>query len=179
MIRGLGKEGIAMSEFQVISPDKFDYSPFRMIGQDWMLIAAENEGRVNAMTASWGGLGVIWNKNVAYIFVRQSRFTKEFIDHSDTFSITFYPHKENVKMLGYMGSVTGRDENKIEKMGLTISHYEGVPYIEEASTVMICKKISRVPISPEFLPDEIKKIHYANEDYHDMYVGEIIQILQK
>ena len=168
-----------MSEFRAISPEKFDYSPFRMIGEEWMLITAEREGRVNAMTASWGGLGVIWNKNVAYIFVRNSRYTKEFIDHSDTFSITFYPHKENAKMLGYMGSVSGRDEDKVEKMGLTVKHYEDVPYFEEASTVMICKKISRIPIQPEYMPEEIKKASYANEDYHDMYIGEIVQILQK
>lgn len=168
-----------MSEFQVIKAEMFDYSPFRMIGKDWMLIAAESEGRVNAMTASWGGLGVIWNKNVAYIFVRDSRYTKELIDHSDVFSLTFFDHKENAKMLGYMGSVSGRDENKVEKMGLKVKHYEGVPYFEEARTVMICNKISRVPIQPEFLPEEVKKACYANGDYHDMYIGEIVQILQK
>jgi flavin reductase (DIM6/NTAB) family NADH-FMN oxidoreductase RutF len=168
-----------MSEFRAITPEKFDYSPFHMIGEEWMLITAEREDKVNTMTASWGGLGVIWNKNVVYIFVRDSRYTKEFIDHSDTFSLTFFPHKENAKMLGYMGSVSGRDENKVEKMGLTMKHYDGVPYFEEASVAMICKKLSRIPISPELMPEEIKKAYYAHEDYHDMYIGEIVQILQK
>ena len=78
-----------MSGFEERNPGELKKNVFSMIGRDWMLIAAEKDGRVNAMTASWGGLGVLWGSDVAYIFVRQSRLTKEFIDASDTFSLNF------------------------------------------------------------------------------------------
>lgn len=169
-----------MNDFKMIQAEEFDFSPFRLIGKDWMLITAEKEDKVNTMTASWGGIGVIWNKNVAYIFVRKSRYTKEFIDDSDAFSLCFFEHQANAKMLSYMGTVSGRDEDKIEKMGLTVEHTEGVPFFDEASTVLICKKMCRQPIEPEnFVSEEIKKAFYADEDYHDMYIGEITQILRK
>ena len=86
-----------MNKFQLVDPDLFDFSPFRIIGKDWMLITAEKEGKINSMTASWGGLGVIWGKNSAFIFVRKTRYTKEFIDGSDSFSLSFFDHEKYKK----------------------------------------------------------------------------------
>lgn len=169
-----------MSQFKTIKGDDFDYSPFRIIGKDWMLITAEKEGKINSMTASWGGLGVLWNKNVAYIVIRKSRFTKEFVDGSDQFSLTFFDRKEQQKMLNYMGTVSGRDEDKIKTAGLTVIHQEGIPYFEEAKTVMLCRKLCCQPIDPQnFIDESIDDQWYADKDYHDLYVGEIIEILQK
>ncbi|MCD8144695.1 MAG: flavin reductase [Oscillospiraceae bacterium] len=166
-----------MKTFIEVAPKDFTFSPFTLIGQEWMLIAAQKDGKTNAMTASWGGLGCIWAKNVAYIFVRKSRYTKEFIDGSDTFSLTFFDTEQYRKMLGYMGRVSGRDEDKIATAGLTVRTEDGVPYFDEAKTVLLCKKLSRHPLSPEgFLSDEIEQ-HYGDHDYHDMYVGEITKIM--
>jgi flavin reductase (DIM6/NTAB) family NADH-FMN oxidoreductase RutF len=168
-----------MNKFQLIDPDLFDFSPFRLIGKDWMLITAEKEGKINSMTASWGGLGVIWGKNCAFIFVRRSRYTKEFIDGSDGFSLSFFDHEKYKKLLTYMGSVSGRNEDKISKSGLTISHYEGIPYYDEASKILICKKMYCQPICPEnFIFKEIDDQWYKDKDYHDLYIGEIIAILK-
>ena len=169
-----------MHEFNLKPADAFDFSPFRLIGKDWMLITAEKDGKANSMTASWGGLGVIWGKNVAYIFVRKSRYTKEFIDGSDTFSLSFFDHKENSKMLAYMGTASGRDEDKIEKADLTLAHYDGVPYFDEATTVIICKKLCCQPIEPNsFISKEIDEQFYSDKDYHDLYIGEITGILSR
>ena len=77
---------------------------FDKIGKQWMLITASDGEKLNAMTASWGGLGVIWGKKVAYIFVRESRYTKEFIDKSDTLSLAFFT-EDKKPMLGYMGEM--------------------------------------------------------------------------
>jgi len=168
-----------MNKFQLIDPDLFDFSPFRLIGKDWMLITSEKEGKINSMTASWGGLGVIWGKNCAFIFVRRSRYTKEFIDGSDGFSLSFFDHEKYKKLLTYMGSVSGRNEDKISKSGLTISHYEGIPYYDEASKILICKKMYCQPICPEnFIFKEIDDQWYKDKDYHDLYIGEIIAILK-
>ncbi|MBE5963091.1 MAG: flavin reductase family protein [Lachnospiraceae bacterium] len=169
-----------MSKFMEIEADTFDVSPFRMIGKEWMLIAAEKEEKVNALTASWGGLGFMWNRNAAYIFVRESRYTKEFIDESSTFSLNFFDHKKHAKMLSYMGTVSGRNEDKIAKAELTVNHAEGVPYFEEASVVMVCKKMCSQPVRPEnFNMEEIDRMYYGDKDYHTMYIGEVVSILKK
>ncbi|MDI3535978.1 MAG: hypothetical protein PWP30_460 [Eubacteriaceae bacterium] len=168
-----------MSKFKNISPDQFDFSPFRLIGKEWMLITAESQGKVNSMTASWGGLGVMWGKNVAYVVIRKSRFTKELVDAAEGFSLTFFDHQKYQKMLGYMGSVSGRDEDKVETSGLTVEHQNGVPYFAEAKTVLLCKKLCRQYISPEsFIDDSIDGQWYGDSDYHDLYIVEVEEILQ-
>ncbi|MFR4007933.1 MAG: hypothetical protein ACLT0Y_00395 [Christensenellales bacterium] len=78
-----------MAEFIKIPAEQFDHNPFTLIEHEWMLITAEKEGKVNTMTANWGGLGEIWYKRAAYIVVRPHRYTKEFLDAADTFSLTF------------------------------------------------------------------------------------------
>ena len=150
---------------------------FEKIGKQWMLITATDGDKVNAMTASWGGLGVIWGKNVAYIFVRESRYTKEFIDKSDTLSLAFFD-EDKKPMLGYMGKVSGRNEDKIGTAGLTVHMKEGIPYFEEAAQTLLGKKMFAGPISPEYFCDpEIAAKWYADNDYHTMYVVEILEIL--
>ena len=163
-----------------ILPEKFNEGTFDLIGNRWMLIGAEKDGRVNAMTASWGGLGVLWGKNVALIFIRESRFTKEFVDAADMFSLTFFDHEKYKNMYGYMGSISGRDQDKITQTGLTVVHDDtGTPYFEEAETVMICRKLSATFLSPEqFIDKTIDVRCYADKDYHTMYIGEIVKILK-
>ena len=169
-----------MHIFREIQPKDWNANPFDAIGSQWMLIAAGQGEKVNAMTASWGGVGVLWGKNVAYVFIRQSRYTKEFVDAADTFSLTFFERGEYAGMLGYMGKVSGRDENKIEKAGLTVLHEEETPYFEEAHTALICRKMGRHPIDPAgFIDPEVNGKWYSNGDYHDMYVAEITKILVK
>ena len=104
-----------MSEYAIVAPEDFDQSVFRLIGKEWMLVTAKNqEGKVNTMTASWGGFGVMWGKNVAVTVLRPQRYTKEFIDQSESFTLSFYDDTFK-KDLSYLGSVSGRDEDKIAK----------------------------------------------------------------
>ncbi len=169
-----------MNNFREIPIEEFGGNPFKMIGNDWMLIAAEHEGRVNAMTAAWGGMGVIWGVPAAYIFIRESRFTKELIDGSNMFSLTFFDHEKRHEMLGYMGSASGRNEDKIAHSQLTVAHSDGAPFFEEADTVFICKKLSRHTISPDGIMDaETLDKFYPNGDYHDMYMGRVVRLLER
>lgn len=164
--------------FKSIDPLKMDVNPFKMIGKDWMLITASNGERVNSMTASWGGFGVMWNKNVAFVVIRESRFTKELIDKSCGFSLTFFDNEEHAKMLAYMGSVSGRDEDKIKKFDLTVEYCSDIPFIKEANKVIICEKLSKTTLEKEqFLDDEINEKWYPNKDYHDLYIAQIKDIL--
>ena len=132
------------------------------------------------MTASWGGMGVMWGTNAAFIFIRRSRYTKELIDASDTFSLTFFSRPEYAGMLAYMGKASGRNEDKIQKAGLTVLHDGETPYFAEAKTVLICQKMCRQPVGPDsiLVPSVISR-YYADSDYHDMYIGGITRILVK
>ena len=95
-----------MHTFQPYPIDLIEFDPFTKIGKEWMLITAKNGDNINAMTASWGGVGVLWGKNTAFIFVRDSRYTKELIDQSDYFSLTFFDSSYKSAMK-YFGMVTG------------------------------------------------------------------------
>ena len=165
--------------FQPFSIDYLEMNPFNAIGKEWMLITAGDLEKCNTMTASWGGLGVMWGKNVVYIFVRDSRYTKEFLDKEDRFSISFLDSK-NKPLMKYLGAVSGRDEDKIVNAKISIDYNNGVPYIDDANLVMICRKLSCTKISKDqFVDMGIDSTWYANGDYHNMYIGEIENLLAR
>ncbi|ELC8442816.1 flavin reductase family protein [Clostridium perfringens] len=166
-----------MDKFIKIKNEELKESPFKLIGKDWMLITAKKDDKVNTMTASWGGLGVMWGKDVAYIVVRPQRYTKEFIDNSDTFSLTFFDD-EYKKTLGYLGKVSGRDEDKISNSNLTLNTCENTPYFEEGKVILVCKKLYGQYLDPKcFLEDGIDERWYPEKDYHMLYIAEIKNVL--
>ena len=166
-----------MDKFKEIKPEELDKSPFQLIGNEWMLITAEKDNKVNTMTASWGGFGVIFGKNVVYIVIRPSRYTKEFVDNSNTFSLTFFD-KSFKKRLSYLGTVSGRDEDKISNSNLTITHSGDTPYFEEAKIAIICKKIYAQELKSEcFISNEVNLKCYPDKDYHTLYIAEIEKVL--
>ena len=167
-----------MKHFAVINPEQITGNPFQMIGSDWMLVTAERGGQVNTMTASWGGLGVMWGMNVAFIVIRPSRYTKEFVDASDTFSLTFLDDSFR-EQLDYLGEVSGRDEPKIRNSGLTVAREGGTPYFSEGRLVLVCRKIFRQVYDPAgFLEPAINR-NYPEKDYHTLYIAEITRVLQE
>lgn len=161
-----------------ITPEEIKRDPFTLIGKDWMLITAEKEGKVNTMTASWGGVGILWNKKVAYIFIRPQRYTKEFVDANERFSLSVLPEDYRVD-LTYLGRVSGRDENKIERTGLKVEYENGVPYFAESKYVLICKKLYAQELKGEcFIEKDLDGKNYPTKDYHTMYVAEIEEVLE-
>ena len=165
--------------FKEIKPEELQKNPFTMIGKEWLLVPAEKEGKVNTMTASWGGVGVMWAKNVAFIVLRPQRYTKEFVDASETFSLSVLDESFR-KTYSYLGSVSGRNEDKIEKSGLTVAHADETPYFEEANTVLVCRKLYAQEYLPEcFLDEEPDRKWYPDKDYHTMYIAEIEKVLIK
>lgn len=168
-----------MNSFKEIKPEQIKKNPFEAIGKDWMLIAAGNKDKKNAMTASWGGLGVMFGKNVAFIVVRPQRYTKEFIDKEETFSLSFFDKKYR-DVLNYFGTVSGRDEDKIAKSGLTVSYYDTTPYFNDANLVLICKKLLMQPFDDSsMLNKRLESTWYSQKDYHSLYIAEIISVLQE
>ncbi|MGE3062722.1 MAG: flavin reductase family protein [bacterium] len=160
-----------------ISPSEIKDNSFNLIGKSWMLVSAGNLERINCMTASWGGFGVLWNKNVAFIFVRPVRYTYEFIERSEYFSLSFFDEKHR-GILEYCGKVSGRNSDKVKVMSLHPEMHDGKsPLYEEARLSIICKKIYYSDLDPKhFLIDDIES-NYPHSDYHRMYVGEITDVL--
>lgn len=168
-----------MHTFQPISADFAEFNPFTKLGKEWALVTAGTKANANPMTISWGGVGVLWGKNVAFIFIRDSRYTKELIDNGDFFSITFLDEAYR-NALNYCGSHSGRNENKIENAGLTMGVRHSIPYIDEGNFVLLCKKMSATRITEDsFLTPEIKEKWYKDGDMHTMYVAEIIEIMAR
>lgn len=163
-------------EFKEVDVKKMDKNPFSMIGDEWMLITAEKEGKINTMTASWGGVGIMWGKTVATAYIRPQRCTKGFVDSSDYFTLTFFNGKQK-KAMGYLGSVSGYDEpDKIEKTDLHVIEFDGHPSFEEAALVLVCRKLYAQEMKPESFmrPEEIKE-WYSDKDFHTMYIGAIVK----
>ena len=100
--------------FKEVKMEELNFNPFTKIGTEWMLITAGDEKKFNTMTASWGGVGIMWNKNVVTTYIRPQRYTKELIDQSGKLSLSFFDEGSR-KMLNYMGTVSGRDEEDVYK----------------------------------------------------------------
>lgn len=167
-----------MHTFQPFPIDELEFDPFEKIGKEWALVSAGSKKAANAMTVSWGGVGVLWGKNVAFIFVRDSRYTKEFIDNGSFFSISCFD-KSYKDALNYCGTHSGRDEDKIEKAGLTWAYKHSIPYLDEANFVLLCEKLSATKIDEaSFISSDIKK-WYEDNDFHTMYIGEIIEAMAR
>ena len=168
-----------MHTFQPIPVDMLDMNPFTKIGKEWALLTAGNKQESNTMTISWGGVGALWGKNVVYVFVRDSRYTKKLIDAGDFFSLTFVSDQYR-NALNYCGSHSGRNEDKIANAGLTVDYRHGIPYIDEGNLVLVCEKMSATRITDDsFLDSEIADKWYKDGDMHTMYVGQIIDVLAR
>lgn len=162
-----------------ISINDLQINPFVKIGKEWMLVTATDDQKINTMTASWGGLGVLWNKNIAFIVLRPQRYTKEFVDSSNEFSLSFFDEKYK-KTLSYFGKVSGRNEDKIANSGFNINYVNNIPTFKEASLIITCKSLYKQNLTPDcFIDDSIDKLNYPNKDYHTLYFAEITGIFEK
>lgn len=166
--------------FERIDPKALDANVFSLIGDKWMLITAGSRDNCNTMTASWGGLGVIWNKNVATCYIRPQRYTREFVDREQGFTLAFFG-EEYRSALALCGGKSGRDVDKVKECGFTVEEAEnGAPYFAEAELVLVCKKLYKGDIAPQgFVDADLCEKNYPGKDYHHMYIGEIVEILKK
>lgn len=160
--------------FTNMDPQALNENAFKLIGSDWMLITAGTPESFNTMTASWGWMGIMWNKPVAISVIRPQRYTYEFIEKSENYTLTFFP-EEYRSALNLCGTKSGRDVDKVKETGLTPAVTDsGAVYFEEARIVLACRKLYHQDIDPKnFADPEIDKM-YPIQDYHRMYFGEIV-----
>jgi len=168
-----------MHIFQPFPMDLLEINAFTKFAKEWALVSCGTKANANTMTIGWGGVGVIWGKNVAYVFVRDSRYTKELMDKGDFFSVAFL-NEEYREALKYCGVHSGREGDKFKASGLTLAAKHGIPYPDEANLVFLCQKLAAVPITEDtFTAPDIKEKWYKDGDYHTMYVAEIIEVLSR
>lgn len=157
-----------------IDASTLTFNPFEKLSKQWALVSAGNLDKFNMMTVSWGAVGVIWGKPSVTAYIRQTRYTKEFVDQNDTFTLTFLKdgHREALNVLG---SKSGRDMDKMKDSGLTPVEVDGNVTFAEADLVLVCRKrfVQDMP-KENFLQQEILDRWYADQNYHTMYIGEII-----
>jgi len=165
--------------FRTMDPKTLQENVFSLIGDKWMLITAGSGEVCNTMTASWGGLGILWGAPVATCYIRPQRYTKEFVDREEYFTLTFFG-EEYRKALALCGSKSGREIDKVKECGFTVKTAAcGAPYFEEAELVLVCRKRFAQDMDPANIPDDIKEKWYPERDYHTLYIGEIVEVLKK
>ena len=151
-------------------------NPVKMINDDWALLSAGTAENWNTMTVSWGGVGELWNMDAVFAFVRPQRYTMKFMDESEFFTLSFGLPKE---VTALCGKVSGRDCNKLAAAGLTTHAQDGAVWPEEAGLVMVCRKVAKQDLRPAGFLDERIEACYPNQDYHSMFVGEVVEVWRK
>ena len=164
--------------FQNVDPKSLNLNPIAAIGSQWMLITAGTPDKCNTMTASWGGLGVLWGVPMATVYIRPQRYTKQFVDDNEYFTLSFF--SENYRpQLNLCGTKSGRDMDKVKACGFTVAEGAGgAPYFEQAELVLVCRKRMAMPMDEAAMPADVKDKWYKG-DYHTMYWGEIVEALRK
>ena len=170
---------LVLHGFREISPTDLDDNVFRLIADDWMLLTAGPESSYNTMTASWGALGELWNRKVAFVFVRPQRHTFGYMNASGRFTMSFFTERYR-EALRFCGSRSGRDVDKAAETGLTpFTPAPGTTSFTEARLVMVCTRLYAQDLDPAGLADPSVEECYPDSDYHRMYVGSIDSVLSK
>lgn len=161
----------------------FNLAPLYAIDQEWAVLTAGQKEKFNAMTISWGGLGTIWNKPVVTVYVKPIRYTYEFMESNEYFTISFYD-KEYREDLAILGSKSGRDLDKVALTKLTPDFLKNTTSFKEAKLTIVCKKIyfqdldiNNIDINS--IPRSEVDRFYRTEPAHRMYIGEVVDIIDR
>lgn len=148
----------------------------KILSEDWALLTSGDEDAFNTMTVSWGGIGELWGKDVAFVFVRPQRYTFSFMEKFSHFSLSFFGG-EYKKELAFCGSKSGKDVDKIKETGLTPIKIDNTVGFKEAKITVVMKKLAYQDMSPEGFIDLSIMDNYKAGDFHRVYVGEIEKVI--
>ena len=158
---------------------------------DAELLAAGDKEKSNAMTIGWGGIGTLWGRTALTVYVAEKRYTKEFLDKAEYFTVMAFDIEQSrsaegrlqgKKVLNYMGTKSGRDGDKAQALGLHTAYTaNGTPYYTEAAMVIECKIMYAAPFEPQYFKSDAPKKMYANfpAGIHSMYIGEVVNSWKK
>ena len=165
----------------------FDYaSEIMKAVKTGVLLTTKSDDKVNSMTISWGTLGIEWGKPIFTVFVRENRFTKEQLEKNPEFTINIPMGEFNKKILGFCGTKSGHNIDKISELNLTLESPDkiSVPAIKELPLTLECNVVYKQEQDRNEICEETKKVFYpqdvdssyhgANKDFHTAYYGEIV-----
>lgn len=163
-----------------LTPEALRCFPFTMFEKATPLLTAGDQMQLNTMTIGWGGVGTLWSRPVCTVYVRPQRYTYEFMERQDTFTVSVFDEQWGAAMK-LCGARSGRSVDKVKACGFTPAFAGcGAPYFEEAGLVLVCRKLYADDLRPEkFLDPSIDGAIYPQKDYHRMYIGEVLEILKK
>ena len=150
---------------------------FKVYDKEWALVTAGPTDNFNTMTISWGGLGTLWNRPVATVYVKPLRYTHSFLDANDYFTVSFYD-EEHKKALGVLGTESGRDGDKVAKAGFTPVKAGESTTFSQAKMTLLCKKIYRQAMITDTMPQDAIDKYYIDEAPHTMFIGEVVDIIE-
>lgn len=167
-------------QWQEIKPQNIDVNAVKLFANDWMLLSAGKDTSMNMMTIAWGALGELWGKPIVTVYVSTDRYTYKFLEDNEYFTVTAFPEQFRDK-LQYIGSVSGRDEDKVKGSGLTPEFTKlGNPIYKEANLAIECKKIYAEQLKKELMPLEQRQWYDEKKlGVHMMYIGEIVNVWKK
>ncbi len=169
--------------------DNSKFKVFELFDRQWALVTAGSPERFNCCTLSWGGMGTLWNRPVVTVYVHPARYTGEFLRASSCFTVSFFPEAYR-KALGILGSLSGREVDKVGVSGLTpVAMGESVGY-EEAELSFVCRKLYQHPFSRDDLAPEIREYYQAHPTVyppdgdgewqpHWVFVGEVTEVVDR
>ncbi len=178
-----------MANFKSVKPTDITDNPFSLIGSDWMLVTSANDGDTldggvdyNTMTASWGGVGILWNKPVAFVFIRPQRHTFNFTEQNDRMTLSFFG-EEYRQTLAFCGKASGRDYDKAKECGLTpvtdTTDSGRAVWFNEARLVLKVRKLYSDTLKKDRFISEATLNNYPADDFHTVYVCEIEEVLER
>lgn len=175
--------GVAWNGYTQIDPRDIQENVIRLIGEDWMLITAGKANAYNTMTASWGMMGEVWGKHVAAITVRDSRYTYQFLEKNDTYTLSFFT-RDHRPALELLGTKSGRDGNKVAESGLRPMELQsGDLSFVEARMIIECRKLYAEPFKKGSFTDKSVYDSAYNQEHstsmHTLYIGEIVNVWVK
>ena len=157
-----------------VTPRELRLAPFSILDEQWALLVAGSR-RPNPMTVSWGGLGTLWNRPVATVYVRPTRFTFTLLEAEPCFTLNFLPERFRAA-LDLCGSTSGRATDKWQATGLGRMPGETVPVprVAEAELALECRVLATLDLDPErFLDPSVDEL-YPRKDYHRVVLGEVM-----
>jgi len=163
--------------FKKIDVKDMPGNTFALYDTHWALVTAGTPQSFNTMTISWGGLGWLWRRPVAFTFIRPSRHTFNFVEEQNCYTVSFFAKDACREQLKVLGTQSGRDMDKMKDSGLTPTWLDGQPTFEEAEIVLVCKKLYSAQFDHASLSDEVKTTAYPGveaDDLHVAYTSEIV-----
>lgn len=165
--------------FYDIEPTGLALRSFYVLDKEWALLSAGSAEHCNAMTVSWGTMGTLWNLPVTTVYARPQRYTREFLDNSAHYTLSFFGGRQ-MEALGYLGAHSGRDGDKMAQTGLSFAVDDrfGAPFAQQAQLVMVCRKLYCDDLKADrFADPSIIEADYPEGDFHRQYVGEVVRVM--